>query len=225
MCSTVGCNQNPYFESKFGRCYYHWKVNSGLIVPDKEDTQTKMHVRDYLFSKYVKVVQMIANRTQGLSDDEREDLAQHLMLHLWVLTDRVRPDASEKEVYNFVRLSTGREASYYINYYLNYHTNNNVSIDLIDIEDVQLNPEEIFYSGDLHAHRQEVVWGFVIQELSALEGSLFRDLFLDYEIVTLRFLGDKHGKSHEWVRKYGQRLYNRFKEFIGQLGYDSSEFI
>ena len=224
MCVIVYCNQSPYFEDEEGRCYYHWKVKQGLITPEKSESMSKMTHRNSLYQKYERVAHLIANRTEGITEDEREDLDQHLLLNLWILTDKVRQDAHEKEVYNFVRLSLCREANYYINYILTNNTNV-VPIHDVEIEDIRINPAELFDMCDMAEHRKYLVWQFVFQELTDFEGKLFNDLFLDTEIVTLRVLGTKYDKSHEFIRKYGLRLYERFKIYITKSGCKITDYI
>ena len=223
MCDVEGCTQSPYFESSEGECYYHWKIRLGLMkksdaVPMERRTNHKI-----LFDKYLKLVRIVTFKyLNNVHPANIDDVMQHLSEALWVLIGTIKLDASSKQVYRYLYLSLQREGVRFLSSLQEEETYDDSSL----VEDGNtLDIHEIVEEEDLKEHRKYMIYQFVYQELNDLESRLFYDLFLTEEVVTLRNLGKKYTKSYEWVRKYGERLYNRFKIFVTQVGYAVSDFI
>jgi len=226
MCSIIGCNQASYFESEVGHCYYHHKVELGLIVPDEKPALSEGEHKNVVFAELQPLVSQAMKKINLIDTSSYEDLKQHLYLHLWTLIPTIRKDAREKEVFSYVRLALKQEGVRFANRENDYVTSAD-SLDLV-VEsegDIPYNPENIFIENILKQKQREVIVQFTYEELNDLESMLFNDLFMTDDTITLRDLALKYNKSHVWVHKYGLRLYERFKGHAKSMGYQASELI
>jgi len=223
MCVVHNCNQSSYYESKEGECYYHWKVRIGLIEKPIEHTITDSTRRNEYFVEYQKIVMSVLGKIKTVEGSDKEDLKQHLLMTLWLLTDIIKADAHVGEIHNFIKLSLTREANRYIK---TIQTNVELTVETIEeTPELIVNIDEVIEEKENETHQRHVVHQFVFNELDDLERMLFNDLFLTEEVIVLRDLGPKYNKSYVWVHKYGQRLYNRFKQYISVFGYKAEELL
>lgn len=225
MCSIIGCNQSSYYESEVAHCYYHHKIEMGLIAPEKTQQMSDGEHEKVVFAELQCLVPQAMKKIRLIDTSIYSDLKQHLYAYLWTLIPTIRKDAREKEVFSYIRMALKQEGVRFASAENNYATSV-ISLDSLieDGVDFPYNPEDIFIETILKQKQMEMIVQFASNKLNNLESMLFNDLFLTTEVVTLRSLGDKYNKSHEWVRKYGQRLYSRFKQYILTLGFTIDDF-
>ena len=227
MCNVAGCTQASYFEAPDGACYYHNKINRGLI--ETPNYTNKFNIKTIYYSIYNNnkyIIYNVINKINLLVDTDRDDLESHLNMYLWEsLIPSIRPEADENEVRKYLNLALRREAVRFASE-LNSWQGSSMCMEEYALRDEAVyNPENVFLDNVVEERRKDLVQNFMIDLINGAEDRLlFQMLFLDDEL-TFRDISKKLGLGLATIHRRGRKLYDRFSVYVTRYGYKPSDLI
>jgi len=246
MCRVRSCPQQRYYESTKGYCYFHHKQFLNLIP--KSDRQyylsaadantlyvTRYLKRSNIVKKYNRMAYRVSKTVSGLYTSVNfDDLLQESLAHLWVIADRINPTFSKRQISKFIFINLRQHLQHYA-----HNISSTISVTKhkrVTLPVTILYVDELFDTSDweqidnlIDRYRKvdkcnDIVISFA-ESLDELERELFYDLFLSEQEFSLREIGRSYSKSHEWVRKFGHRLFSKFGEFVEENNCQITDFI
>lgn len=226
MCSRFNCNQDSYFESSDGLCYYHWKISQGLIEEkgeyltpaDKRMANSQKYWKKKLYNQYQSLVNYIVGRTKGVTADDKPDLAQELYIKLWVITQSLDTTKDEALIYTYILTSL-------LNVVGDFRRRCVATSEL---------DERIEHPFDLEDSTSNNINKYIIYNIiniyinnylsSERDRYIFINLFITEDTIPVRQIATDLDVNFMWVHRRGQVLFQHFKEFFLGHGYTVDDF-
>lgn len=205
-CTVIGCNQTVHWRSK-SLCYYHWKVQQGLIEPEVEDRPKDIQKQTQVFLKYQHLVFDTTIKLSVLQYAvQHEDLKQQAALILWETIPKIDWTKTKREIKAYLKSCIyGGLKNYFVENLQVVKLDKHVSFPFVTDPSCgftdntvecqpNISPEKIQTKRNLKQLKKAIQQ--VYRYLNSQERKVLRKSLLSNNPPTLRELGKMLGVNH-----------------------------